>query len=65
MVHTLLASGTPSTFDPSSALELGKTVMTWIIDVIKGEPVLACAFVVGILVPVGFAVVKRIKSIAK
>lgn len=65
MVQTLLASATPSTFDASAALDLGKQVMTWIMDVIKSEPILACGFVVGILIPVGFAVVRRIKSISK
>ena len=65
MVQTLLASGTSNAFDPTASLELGKSVMTWIMDVIKGEPILACGFVVGILIPVGFAVVRRIKSISK
>lgn len=53
-----------STFDASSGLEMAKTVITWILDVIKSEPILAAAFVIGVLVPAGFGIVSRIKSIS-
>lgn len=52
-------------FDASAALELGKTVLTWILDVIKGEPVMACAFVLAVLVPAGFGIVNRVKNTAR
>ncbi len=60
----LLAS-TTSKFDPSSALELGGDVLTWILDIVKGEPILACAFVLAILVPAGFGIVSRVKYTAR
>lgn len=53
------------TFDLSSALETAKTVIIWILDVIKAEPLMAAAFVIGLLVPAGFAVVRRVKGTAK
>ncbi len=52
-------------FDASAALELGKTVLAWILDVIKGEPVMACAFVLAVLVPAGFGIVNRVKNTAR
>lgn len=58
---TLLEAGA---FDASTSLELIKTVITWILDVVKSEPILAGAFVVGVLVPAGFAIVGRIKHIS-
>lgn len=60
----MLADATTGSFNASTALELMKTVFTWIIDIIKGEPIMAAAFVVGILVPAGFAIVGRIKRIS-
>lgn len=60
----LLAS-TTSNFDPSSALKLGGDVLTWILDIVKGEPILACAFVLAILVPAGFGIVSRVKYTAR
>lgn len=60
---TVLAE-TASNFDASKALELGKTVITWILDVVKGEPILAAAFVIGVLVPAGFGIVHSIKSVS-
>lgn len=51
-----------SAFDASTALDLVNTVFTWIMDIIKGEPILAGAFVAAILVPVGFAVIRRVKG---
>lgn len=62
MVNMLLTSGT---FDASAALDLGKTILTWILDVIKGEPILACAFVLAVLVPAGFSIVSRVKYTAR
>lgn len=56
-----LAETVGSTFNAGTALDLMKTVFTWIIDIIKGEPIMAAAFVVGILVPAGFGIVGRIK----
>lgn len=53
-----------SSFDAGTSLELIKTVITWILDVVKSEPILAGAFVVGVLVPAGFAIVGRIKNIS-
>lgn len=53
------------TFDASAALDLGKTVLTWILDVIKGESVMACAFVLAVLVPAGFGIVNRVKNTAR
>lgn len=60
----MLAEASANSFNASTALELMKTVFTWIINIIKGEPVMAAAFVVGILVPAGFAIVGRIKAIS-
>ena len=56
---------TASAFDASAALTLLSSIIKWILDTIKGEPVLAAAFVVGVLVPAGFAVVGRIKRTSK
>lgn len=56
---------TVSAFDASAALSLLTSIIKWILDTIKGEPVLAAAFVVGVLVPAGFAVVNRIKRTSK
>lgn len=61
---SLLAS-TPAGFDASAALEMAKTVMTWILDVIKSEPILSCLFIIGVLVPAGFGIVHSIKSISR
>lgn len=52
-------------FDATAALELGKTIITWILNIIKGEPVLAAAFVIAVLVPAGFGIVGRVKSLSK
>ena len=54
--------GVLESFDASTALDLVKTVFTWILDLIKGEPILAGAFIAAILVPVGFAVIRRVKG---
>lgn len=56
---------TASAFDVSAALTLLSSIIKWILDTIKGEPVLAAAFVVGVLVPAGFSVVGRIKRTSK
>lgn len=61
---SLLAS-TPAGFDASAALEMAKTVMTWILDVIKSEPILACVFIIGVLVPSGFGIVRAIKNLSR
>ena len=60
----LMLAEASGTFNASTALELMKTVFTWIIDIIKGEPVMAAAFVVAILVPAGFSIVGRVKRIS-
>ena len=60
-----IAESTASGFDATTALALLKTVMEWILDVVKGEPILAAAFVVGVLVPAGFGVVHRVKNVAR
>lgn len=65
MVHTLLETAATSSFDASAALELGKQVLTWILDVVKSEPILACAFVLAVLVPAGFGIVSRVKYTAR
>lgn len=51
-----------SPFDASTALDLVKTVFTFIMDIIKGEPILAGAFVAAILVPIGFVVIRKVKN---
>lgn len=61
---TLMEAASGS-FDATSALALMKSILTWILDIIKGEPILAAAFVVGVLVPAGFAVVGKIKRTSK
>lgn len=48
-------------FDASAALSLAGDILTWILDIIKAEPILACAFVLAILVPAGFGIVNRVK----
>ena len=53
------------TFDPAGALELVKTVITFLLNLIKGEPILSCAFVVAILVPAGFGIVRKIKGLSR
>lgn len=60
-----LLEASTGTFDASSALELGGQVLTWILNVIKGEPILACAFVLAVLVPAGFGIVSRVKYTAR
>lgn len=65
MMLAEVSAGTANAFDASAALELGKTVLTWILDVIKGEPVMACAFVLAVLVPAGFGIVNRVKNTAR
>lgn len=54
-----------STFDIGKGLEMAKNVTTWVLDVIKSEPILAGAFVVGIGVPIAFMVIRGIKNTAK
>lgn len=61
----LLATTTANAFDASAALDLGKQVLTWILDVVKSEPILACAFVLAVLVPAGFGIVSRVKYTAR
>lgn len=52
-------------FNATTSLEMAKTVLTWLLDVIKGEPILAAAFVAAVLVPIGFKVVRGVKKTAK
>lgn len=54
-----------STFDLSSSLETAKTVITWIFDVVKGEPLMSAAFVIGLLVPAGFYIVRKVKGASR
>ena len=54
-----------STFDVTKGLELAKSVTAWTLDVIKSEPILAGAFVVGIGVPIAFMVIHGAKGAAK
>lgn len=56
---------TTSSFDPTASLEMAKSVMIWLLDVIKAEPVLSCVFVIGVLVPAGFGIVRGIKNISR
>lgn len=65
MPWVMLAEAGTGAFDVTTALNTAKSVMTWIFDVVKSEPILAAAFVCGILVPVGFAVVRGIKGASK
>lgn len=60
-----LAEATVGSFDASAALDMGKTVMTWILDVIKSENILSAMFILGLLVPAGFGIVYRIKAISR
>lgn len=60
-----LLEASTGAFDASAALELGGQVLTWILNVIKGEPILACAFVLAVLVPAGFGIVSRVKYTAR
>lgn len=61
----LLAEASTSAFDVTKGLELAKNVTTWVLDVIKSEPILAGAFVVGIGVPIAFRVIRGAKGTAK
>lgn len=61
----VLAETTAGTFDATKALELGSQILTWILSVIKGEPILACAFVLAVLVPAGFGIVSRVKNTSR
>lgn len=65
MPFVMLAEAGTSAFNVTTALETAKSIMTWIFDVVKSEPILAAAFVCGILVPVGFGVVRGIKGASK
>lgn len=65
MPYVMLAEAGTGAFDITTALSTAKSVMTWIFDVVKGEPLLAAAFVCGVLVPVGFSVVRGIKGVSK
>lgn len=60
----LLEASTGS-FDATQALSMAKDVMVWILDVIKSEPILACVFVIGVLVPSGFGIVRAIKNVSR
>ena len=62
-LFTLAEAG--SSFDASTGLETAKTVITWILTVIKGEPILAAAFVIGVLVPAGFGIIHGIKGVSR
>lgn len=64
-MFSMLAETAATAFDASQALELGQTCITWIMNVIKSEPILAGAFVIGILVPAGFAIVGRVKGLSR
>lgn len=59
-----LAEAASGSFDATAALDMGKTVMTWILSIIKGEPILAAMFVIGVLVPAGFGIVRGIKAVS-
>lgn len=64
MPYLALLEATTGTFDLSAALDTAKTVIIWILDVIKAEPLMAAAFVIGLLVPAGFYVVGKVKRTA-
>ena len=50
-----------STFNVSTALETVQSVFTTLLNIVKSEPILAAAFVASVLVPVAWAIVKRVK----
>ena len=52
-------------FDVGTALTTIESVMTSLLNIIKGEPILAAAFVGGVLLPVGFYIIKRVKRSAR
>ena len=52
-------------FDVASALTMIESVMTSLLNIIKGEPILAAAFVGGVLLPVGFYIIKRVKRTSR
>lgn len=59
MPLTMLAES--ATFNISTALESVQSVFTTLLNVVKGEPILAAAFVASVLVPVAWGIVKRVK----
>lgn len=61
----ILLAEASTTFDITKGLELAKSVTTWTLDVIKSEPILAGAFVVGIGVPIAFMVIHGAKGAAR
>lgn len=56
---------TASAFDVTSALTMISTVMTSLLDIIKGEPILSAAFVGAVILPVGFKIIRGVKRTAK
>ena len=54
-----------ATFDVSSALTTISSVMTSLLDIIKGEPILAAAFVGAVILPVGFKIIRGVKRTAR
>lgn len=65
MPYVMLAEAGAGAFDLSTSLETAKTVITWIFDVVKGEPLMSAAFVIGLLVPAGFYIVHKVKGASK
>lgn len=63
MPYVMLAEA--GAFNLQSSLETAKTVITWIFDVVKGEPLMASAFVIGLLVPAGFYIVRKVKGASR
>ena len=50
-----------ASFNIATSLDSVKTVFTTLLDIVKGEPILAAAFVASVLVPVAWGIVKRVK----
>lgn len=59
MPLTMLAES--ASFNISTALESVQSVFTTLLNIVKGEPILAAAFVASVLVPVAWGIVKRVK----
>ena len=59
MPLTMLAES--ATFNISTALESVQSVFTTLLNIVKGEPILAAAFVASVLVPVAWGIVKKVK----
>ena len=59
MPLTMLAE--TASFNISTALESVQSVFTTLLNIVKGEPILAAAFVASVLVPVAWGIVKKVK----